>query len=492
MRTRASIEGPSFVRLANPPPPETIAARLSRARYPFFLDSSAEDARLGRFSFLGCDPFLVMRAKGRSVQLGDGISWRQLSNDPLDSLQDLLAAYTMPQGDLPFPFIGGAVGYLSYDLGRLIERMPSKALDNQTGIPDLSVAFYDAIIAYDHQAGTTYLVSTGLPNPPGEKRYAHAQRRLAWLEALAADALPLPPHNAMGLTATRGGHLHLQSNFTKDAYLLAVERARQYIIAGDIYQVNLSQRFQCPWAGTPWELYEDLRRRNPAPFAAYLGHAGTAIISSSPERFLRLSGDTLETRPIKGTRPRGVSPALDAALAHELMGSIKDQAEHIMIVDLERSDLGRVAQVGTVSVDEFMALERYATVLHLTSTIRGVLRKDRGLAQILRATFPGGSITGAPKVRAMEIIEELEPTRRGVYTGAIGYFSASGDFDLNIAIRTIVVDKGVASFHVGGGIVFDSTPEAEYQETLDKGIALAKALGGTWPEFRSGNRLAAH
>lgn len=250
--------------------------------------------------------------------------------------------------------------------------------------------------------------------------------------------------------------------------------------------MNLSQRFQTPWPDSPWDLYSTVRRLNPAPFAAYLDIGGTAVISSSPERFLRLSGSTLETRPIKGTRPWGSSTECDEALARELAHSAKDQAEHIMIVDLERSDLGRVSQVGTVHVDELMALERYATVFHLTSTVRGQRRADRSLLQVLRATFPAGSLTGAPKIRAMEIIEELESTRRGVYTGAIGYFSASGEFDLNIVIRTIVLSKGIPSFQMGGGIVYDSTPEAEYQETLDKGAALAKALGENWAQATTG------
>ncbi|MEE9284156.1 MAG: aminodeoxychorismate synthase component I, partial [Dehalococcoidia bacterium] len=242
--------------------------------------------------------------------------------------------------------------------------------------------------------------------------------------------------------------------------------------------VNLSQRFSALWTGGPWELYRRLRSVNPAPFAAFLDFGRVAVLSASPERFLQRQGDLIETRPIKGTRPRGGTPEEDRSLGQELATSAKDRAEHIMIVDLERSDLGRVAQTGTVTVDELMALESYATVHHLTSTVRGRLRPDRTLADLLRATFPGGSITGAPKIRAMEIIDELEPVRRGVYTGAIGYFSATGDLDLSIAIRTLVLNDGVAHFQVGGGIVYDSDPEAEYRETLDKGRALFQALAG--------------
>ncbi|MCH7553208.1 MAG: anthranilate synthase component I family protein, partial [Chloroflexi bacterium] len=240
-----------------------------------------------------------------------------------------------------------------------------------------------------------------------------------------------------------------------------------------------SQRFSAPAPGDPWLLYESLRRHNPAPFSAYLNMGAFAVLSSSPERFLRLRDGVIETSPIKGTRPRGVTEALDDGLALDLKNSVKDRAEHVMIVDLERNDLGRVAETGSVQVTEMMALRRFATVQHLVSTVQARLRPDTGVADLLRATFPGGSITGAPKIRAMEIIDELEPVRRGVYTGAIGYFSAHGGFDLNIAIRTMVVKDSVAHVHVGGGIVYDSDPEAEYQETLDKGRGMLAALGVT-------------
>ena len=469
---------PLVQRLPQAPPAEQVAARLSKEREPFFLDSSARDPTLGRYSFIGCDPFLLMRSRGRSVHVGDATGWREIGTDPFDCLQRLLAQYKVPSGAAPVPFAGGAVGYLGYDLGRLVERLPTLAVDDQPELPESWFGFYDAIVAYDHQDQATYLISTGLPEAAGPHRIDRAQRRLAWLEELALDAAAPAAHGPHFLRGDR--EASLRSNFTREAYLRAVDHARRYIVAGDIYQVNLSQRFQTPWPDESWDLYSALRRQNPSPFAAYLDLGTQAIISSSPERFLRLSGDTLETRPIKGTRPRGATAALDTELARELVSSAKDQAEHIMIVDLERNDLGRVSRIGSVTVDELMALERYATVFHLTSTVRGKRRADRSLADILRGTFPGGSITGAPKIRAMEIIEELEPTRRGVYTGAIGYFSAAGDFDLNIAIRTIVLNNGVASFQVGGGIVYDSTPEAEYQETLDKGEALVKALGGRW------------
>ncbi len=268
----------------------------------------------------------------------------------------------------------------------------------------------------------------------------------------------------------------LRSNFTHQGYLRAVEAVREYIASGDIFQVNLSQRFEGDLPLPPYEIYQHLRNINPAPFAAYLDFDEVIVLSASPERFLKVEGDRVETRPMKGTRPRGSSVAEDEALARELQSSTKDKAENVMIVDLERNDLGRVCRFGTVKVRELWTLEKYATVFQLTSCVEGRLSHDKNRIDLLKACFPGGSITGAPKVRAMEIIDELEPTRRGIYTGSIGYLSFNGAMDLNIAIRTILVKNGKVYFQVGGGIIYDSEPEAEYRETLDKAKALFQAL----------------
>jgi para-aminobenzoate synthetase component 1 len=268
----------------------------------------------------------------------------------------------------------------------------------------------------------------------------------------------------------------LKSNFSHEEYIKAVAAAREYICAGDIFQVNLSQRFEADLNIAPYELYQRLRRINPAPFASYLNFDGVSVVSASPERFLKIRGDRVETRPIKGTRPRGKSAVEDKALAQELLSSAKDRAENVMIVDLERNDLGRVCRYGTVKVTELAILETYPTVFHLTSTVVGRLSPGKSRIDLLKAAFPGGSITGAPKVRAMEIIDEMEPTRRSVYTGSIGYLSFDGGMDLNIVIRTFVIKGSKAYFQVGGGIVYDSEPEAEYQETLDKARALIQAL----------------
>lgn len=272
----------------------------------------------------------------------------------------------------------------------------------------------------------------------------------------------------------------LHSTFTPDAYHRAVERAKRYIVAGDIYQVNLSQRFEAPIRQKPSELYLRLRQLNPAPFAAYLNFPEVQVLSASPERFLLFdpTSRSVQTRPIKGTRPRGATPDRDRLLCQELLASEKDHAENVMIVDVERNDLGRVADIGSVQVPHLAALESFATVFHLTSTVQARLRPDRDLVDLLLATFPSGSITGAPKIRAMEVIDELEPTARGIYTGAIGYIGFDGSLELNIAIRTILVKGETAYFQAGGGIVADSDPEAEYQETLDKASALAQAVLG--------------
>ena len=286
---------------------------------------------------------------------------------------------------------------------------------------------------------------------------------------------PLPPTTNPPVNNVASS-VNLKSNFTHEEYLKAVKTAREYIAAGDIFQVNLSQRFEADLLTNPYNLYQRLRHINPAPFAAYLNFDEVTIISASPESFLKVKGDQVETRPMKGTRPRGESEVEDNALAKELQNSTKDQAENVMIVDLERNDLGRVCQFGTVKVRELYTLERYATVFQLTSTVEGRLRQGKDRIDLLKACFPGGSITGAPKLRAMEIIDKLEPTKRSIYTGSIGYLSFSNEMELNIVIRTILVKDKKVYFQVGGGIVYDSDPEVEYQETLDKAKALFQAL----------------
>jgi para-aminobenzoate synthetase component 1 len=440
--------------------------------YSFFLDSGMDPSKLGRYSFMGSDPFLVMRSRGDEITLiKEGVEGKRRGN-PFDVLGELMDMYKSDTEELPVPFTGGVVGYLSYDLCHFIEKLPHKAIDD-LDLPECYLGFYDAIAAFDHRENKTYIVSTGFPELEAEKRRRRAETRLS--ELRNTILLSPPPQSAAKSSLKKG--MALQANFSHEGYLAAVIRAREYIGAGDIFQVNLSQRFEAELDIRPYELYKRLRRINPAPFASYLNFAGVNIVGASPERFLKVRGDLVETRPIKGTRPRGKTPEEDRAQAAALLSSKKDRAENIMIVDLERNDLGRVCRYGTVRVTELAILETFPTVFHLTSTVVGRLREMQNRIDLLKASFPGGSITGAPKVRAMEIIDELEPTRRSVYTGSIGYLGFNGDMDLNIVIRTIIIKDGKAYFQVGGAIVYDSEPEAEYTETLDKGRALIQALG---------------
>ncbi len=446
---------------------ETFAGRP----FSFFLDSGMDPGKLGRYSFMGSDPFLVLRSRGDKVSLiRDGVEEIRQGN-PFDVLGELLEIYSLDGSQAGIPFIGGAVGYFSYDLCHFIERLPAAAVDD-LNLPECYLAFYDAMVAFDHLEGKSYLVATGFPELSESRR----QRRAgAKLKEVKDHVLNSPPLYAGEVTSVGKG-IVLKSNFSHEGYLEAVATAREYICAGDIFEVNLSQRFEADLGMAPYELYKRLRKINPAPFANYFNFDGVSVVGASPERFLKVRGDWVETRPIKGTRPRGKSPEEDRALAQELVASVKDRAENIMIVDLERNDIGRVCRYGTVNVTELTILETYPTVFHLTSTVVGRLSEGKNRIDLLKATFPGGSITGAPKVRAMEIIDEMEPTRRSVYTGSLGYLSFSGDMDLDIVIRTMIIKEGRAYFQVGGGIVYDSEPEAEYIETLDKGRAMFQAL----------------
>jgi para-aminobenzoate synthetase component 1 len=452
--------------------------------YSFFLDSGMDPQRLGRYSFLGSEPFLVMNSRGSEITLIRGREHEVHHGNPFDTIGKLLEVYKLDHCPAPVSFVSGVVGYFSYDLCHFIERLPSTAIDDLK-LPESYLAFYDTIVAFDHLEGKAYLVATGFPEMEEGQRLRRARMRLEemkdWLyTASSSQEASLPRRKRLGegefQPAQENKEIMLKSNFTPEQYMKAVNRVREYIAAGDVFQVNLSQRFEADLKIPPYELYKRLRTVNPAPFASYLNFPGVAIVSASPERFLKVQSDLVETRPIKGTRPRGRDSVEDERLAHELIHSTKDRAENVMIVDLERNDLGRVCHYGTVKVTELAILETFPTVFHLTSTVMGRLRRGKSNIDLLKATFPGGSITGAPKVRAMEIIDELEPTKRSVYTGSIGYLSFNEDMDINIVIRTFLIKEGKAYFQVGGGIIYDSDPEAEYMETLDKARALIRAL----------------
>jgi len=443
-------------------------------RNSVFLDSGMDPNRLGRYSFIGIDPFLVMSSRGNQVSLTSKNRQENEQGNPFDVLGRLLETYRLDTGSSSIPFCGGAAGYLSYDLCHFIERLPTTATDDLM-LPESYFCFYDTVMAFDNLEGKACVISTGFPELDDKNRLKRAKLRLeeTKVRLISSHRQNLRKNS---YSAGKTTEAVLKSNFTPADYVNAVNRVREYIAAGDVFQVNLSQRFETELAVTPYELFRRLRQINPAPFAGYLNFDGVIIVSASPERFLRVERDCVETRPIKGTRPRGKNPVEDAIFSQELLNSPKDRAENVMIVDLERNDLGRVCQYGTVKVTELAILETFPTVFHLTSTVTGRLNPDKNRVDLLKATFPGGSITGAPKVRAMEIIDELEPTRRSVYTGAIGYLSFGGNMDLNIVIRTFIIKGNKAYFQVGGGIIYDSNAEAEYEETLDKAKALIQAL----------------
>ena len=443
------------------PGPLDVCERLAHLPYPILLDSAADHDRTGRFSYFAADPVRVFEAR--------------VPDDPLPAARDALRACAA-EGDpaLP-PFQGGLAGFIGYDYGRVLERVPAPRSDD-LDVPDVLLGLYDWVIAWDHRAERAWLVSTGIPEvrAAGADRAARRADQVRELLGRPADGARPGTRNPDGAAAVPGAPL--RSNFTRSQYLAAVGRVREYILAGDLFQANISQRFDAPLAGPPFELYRRLRHRSPAPYAAWLDAGRFQLMSASPERFLRLDGRTVETRPIKGTRPRSADPARDAGLAAELSASAKDRAENVMIVDLLRNDLSRVCRPGTVRAAELLALEAHPTVYHLVSTVTGELEPGCDAFDLLRAAFPGGSITGAPKVRAMAVIAELEPSRRAAYCGSIGYVSVTGDMDTSIVIRTYLAMGGRAYFQAGGGIVADSDPAAEYEETLDKARALIESL----------------
>ena len=453
--------------------PGALFELFKNEQFCFFLDSAMDKKKLGRYSFMGSQPFLVFSSSGNDITLTQNGQTTMKQGNPFDVLAGYLEVYKLDSKNAPVPFCGGAVGYFSYDLCHFIECLPKTAIDDLQ-LPESYFGFYDLILAYDNMRNKAYLVSTGFPELDERQRIKRIGERI---DEFKKKLRTLPGKIVDGgMVTTPLDTVKLKGNFTHNNYLRAVEKARQYIINGDIFEVNISQRFETEIFTSPYKLYSRLRSINPAPFGAYLNFGEVAILSASPERFLRVQGDMVETRPIKGTRRRGDTQAEDRAQARALLGSAKDRAENMMIVDLERNDLGRVCRYSTVNVTELAILEKYPTVFHLTSTVVGRLQQGKSRIELLKAAFPGGSITGAPKIRAMEIIDELEPTRRSVYTGSLGYLSFDGNMDLNIVIRTFIINGNRAWFQVGGAVVYDSDPESEYQETLDKAKALIDSL----------------
>ncbi len=449
----------------------------------FFLDSAAKNTKTGRYSFIGYDPFLTVMSKGSNILTQKHQNITRKKGNPFDELRSLLNSFRMEEGTGPIPFTCGAVGYLSYDLCHFIEKLPDTTVDD-IGFPEMCFSFYDTIIGYDHLENRCFLLSVNInqnSKKSTEKRIDHLLTMIRKGTGVSFEK----EHRFEGSRIKR----KIISNFSRENYLKAVGHAKDYINAGDIYQVNLSQRFQTQIETSPYDIYKRLRTINPAPFSCYLKFDNKHVISSSPERFLSLQNKTnitdkhsegleqiIQTKPIKGTRPRYKDEDLNNKMKRDLLSSSKDDAELAMIVDLERNDLGRVCNYDSVKVTEKKVMEEHPTVYHLVATVEGKLHPRYDSIDLLKATFPGGSITGAPKVRAMQIIDELEPTKRSVYTGAMGYLSFDGNIDLNIAIRTFLIKDDHIYFQVGGGIVADSKPESEYEETLHKARALIETL----------------
>lgn len=430
----------------------------------FILSNELSTSRGWEYSFAGTRPFLIFRSKGKEAEITTGSHKEEIAGNPFDILREILAKYKDIIG-ASFPlFPGVAVGYFGYELSSHIEELPRAAVDD-LALHDCYLCFYDTIIIFDQLKRKIRLLSSGLSR---EKSISSEEvvKKLHQAKIRERDV-----H-----TFSKKEPPSIASNFRKEDYLQAIVRAKDYIARGDIYQINLSQRLMTEVELTPFELYRRLCTLNPSPFASFLNFEGVSVVSSSPERFLRLRNGEVETCPMKGTRPRGRDAHEDKKLEKELLSSEKEKAELVMIVDLERNDLGRVCKYGSVRVKEPRNLEKYSTVFQTTATIVGMIREGKDAIDLLRASFPGGSVTGAPKVRAMELIDELEPTQRSVYTGAIGYIGLAGEIDLNIAIRTFLIKGRKAYFQVGGGIVADSEPEAEYEETLTKATALIQAL----------------
>jgi anthranilate synthase component 1 len=462
--------------LADMETPVSAFRKIDSGKYAFLLESVEGGEKWGRYSFLGSDPGLVVRSKGSQVEVmtGDQVSVRPMGRDVLDPLREILKQYR-PVRDRNLPrFCGGLVGFLAYDVARQFERLPATAKDD-LGLPDALFLLTDTLVIFDNVSHRIKVVSNAYvpePSPDGLRRaYEEATRKIDGI--IRALRRPL---SASEERRGAGEGLQLSSTMSREEFLRAVEHAKEYVRAGDVVQAVISQRLSTRTSADPFDIYRALRIVNPSPYMYYLRLGDLRMVGSSPEVLVRLEGDRIDLRPIAGTRRRGRDEEEDRALERELLDDPKERAEHIMLVDLGRNDLGRVSRIGTVKVTELMAIERYSHVMHIVSNVQGMLEEGRDAFDLLRACFPAGTVSGAPKIRAMEIIEELERIRRGPYAGAVGYFGFSGNMDTCITIRTILIADGMAHIQAGAGIVADSVPEREYEETMNKAQGMIKAI----------------
>jgi len=452
--------------------PEFFVSRLGGADGVVLLRSGLVDGDRGRYSLLAADPFLRFRSTRTRIEMQSNDGTQVVFGNPWEVLDRLMSRYELlDEIDLPFP-LGACLGFWGYDLKHFVEPTVPRNTLNDLELPDCELGFYDSLVVFDHQLQKVWIVSTGMLADGSRSEELAADRLQEWQQVFReGDADIRRSSTAGGIPAARAW-----SNFSRDGFVSAVRRAKDYIRQGDIYQVNLAQRLCVPTQGNGWELFERLHAVSPAPYSAYFDFGGWQLVSSSPELFLRMNGAAMRTRPIKGTRPRSSDPVRDAQFTYELQTSAKEMAELVMITDLLRNDLGRVCEFGSVQVPDLVKLEKYPQVQHLVSTVDGRLRPEFTHTEALAQCFPGGSITGAPKVRAMQIIDELEPVTRGPYTGCHGYLGFNRESMVSISIRTAVVQSRITSFHAGAGIVADSDPEMEYEETIAKARGFLQAI----------------
>ena len=444
--------------LAYTPDSATLFARIAHKPWAVYLDSGQPGSQFGRYDIMAASPFMTLSTNGEHTEICDSAGTRISADDPFLLLKQALQSYAVEACELPF--CGGAIGYFGYDLARRLEHLSTQAMDGEH-MPQMMVGVYDWALVVDHRIQRVWLVSHG----------QDPQTHQDW-EALCA-LFEEPATDTRGEFRVTSS---VSSNMDLPTYAAAFDKIKNYIYEGDCYQVNLAQRFSAQAEGDAWTAYLHLRHISPAPFLAFMNFPDLQVLSGSPERFLQVKGQHVETRPIKGTRPRSANPEEDSKNAAELKASLKDRAENLMIVDLLRNDIGKSCTTGSVKADRLFALESFANVHHLVSTVTGALAPGMTALDLLRGCFPGGSITGAPKLRAMEIIEELEPHRRGLYCGAIGYIGFDGNMDTNIAIRTAIYSAGEFRFWAGGGIVADSEMQKEYCETWDKASSMLELM----------------
>jgi len=453
--------------------PVSAFCKIDDGRYSFLLESIEGGEKWARYSFLGASPSVVIRSKGNVVEVveGDKVTRTEVVDDPLGFIRQWLARFVPVElPGLP-RFFGGAVGYLGYDMVRHFENLPSE----KPAVIDAYDSYFvitDTILIFDNVSQKIKVVSNAHLEDGQDSAAAYAEAQEKIYAIIAKLKAPLQPRRSPPARQ----HVSFSSSMDRADFETAVERAKEYIRAGDIFQLVLSQRFSGDLTVEPLDIYRVLRTLNPSPYMFFLRMDDTLVVGASPEVMVRKEGERVELRPIAGTRPRGATPEEDQHLAEDLLADPKERAEHVMLVDLGRNDLGRVCRTGTVKVSELMIIERYSHVMHIVSNVEGELEEGKDAFDVVRATFPAGTLSGAPKVRAMEIIDELEPVRREVYGGAVGYFSFSGNMDLAIAIRTLIIRDGMVHLQAGAGIVADSDPAAEYQETVNKAMAVVKAI----------------